>query len=60
MADASIWDQAIEVPEDVISFVDNQVFASKQFCFQNIFVNHVSPSTASAANKKFTETNIFS
>jgi hypothetical protein len=31
MVDACIWDQEIEVPEDVISFVDNNVFASKRF-----------------------------
>ena len=29
MVDAAIWDQEIAVPEDVISFVDNNVFASK-------------------------------
>lgn len=31
MVDACIWDQEIEVPEDVISFVDNNVFTSKRF-----------------------------
>jgi hypothetical protein len=29
MVDASIWDKEIEVPEDVISFVDSNVIASK-------------------------------
>jgi hypothetical protein len=33
MVDASIWDEEIEVSEDVISFVDNHVFASEQFGF---------------------------
>jgi hypothetical protein len=31
MVDECIWDQEIEVLEDVISFVDNNVFGSKRF-----------------------------
>lgn len=33
MVDVSIWDQEIAVPEDVISFIDNHVIASKLSVF---------------------------